>query len=101
MSYVTINKTGNCSIQLKGVLSFDTIPGLEHEARSMFSDCEILSVDLSGVTRSDSAGISLLVEWMRSARELDKELRYVNLPSQMLSIVRVCSLEHILPIVRE
>jgi phospholipid transport system transporter-binding protein len=57
---------------------------------------EQVTVDLRGVTRSDSAGLALLVEWLRESEIGGNTIKFVNVPAQLLSIARVCGLEDIL-----
>lgn len=88
-------------LHLSGELSFHTVPDLWRQTRELFKGCPTLTIDLSGVERSDSAGLALLVEWMREAARCGTELRFVNMPTQMLAIARVSSLDRILPLSRE
>jgi phospholipid transport system transporter-binding protein len=55
-----------------------------------------LRVDLAGVTRADSAGLALLVEWLRESEIAGNSIEFVNVPAQLLSIARVCGLDDIL-----
>lgn len=87
--------------RLSGELGFHTVPELWQQTRTLFHDCRSLTIDLSGVERSDSAGLALLVEWMREAARCGAELHFVNMPPQMLAIARVSSLDRILPLTRE
>jgi Predicted NTP binding protein (contains STAS domain) len=90
-------------LKVLGVLSFDTVPALWKQARSLFNKNESpsLCIDLGGVTRCDSAGLALLIEWTRSARRARKAIVFMNVPEQMLSLARVSSLEDILPLARQ
>ncbi|MBF6309145.1 STAS domain-containing protein, partial [Nocardia farcinica] len=54
--------------------------------------------DLQAVTRSDSAGLALLVEWMQFARQQDRKLSFRNLPDQLRDIARISGLEDLLPL---
>ena len=83
--------------RLVGELSFDTVPQLIEQAAAVFPDCPELEVDLGGVRRSDSAGLALLIEWVRQARAVDQTIRLVNMPEQMRDIVRVSGLDNVLP----
>lgn len=88
-------------LRLTGDLSFCSVPALREQALPLLQQAEdTLEIDLSGVGRSDSAGLALLVEWMRTAKRLNKSLRYLNIPMQMLAIARVSSLDQILPLAR-
>lgn len=53
-------------------------------------------VDLAGVDYSTSAGIALLLGWLRAATQAGKQLRFDNLPADMAAIARVGGLDHIL-----
>lgn len=100
MTAATLEKDGAGRFQLLGALSFDSVPALCAHASQLFTELDSVQVDLQGVTRSDSAGVALLVEWMRVAREQERVIRFVNIPHQMLAIARVSSLDDILPLSR-
>ncbi len=84
--------------RLSGELSFQTVPGLSERSAALFADQSHVDVDLRDVRRADSAGVALLVEWAREARQRAVEIRYLNVPGQMLAIARVSSLDQILPL---
>jgi len=87
--------------RLVGELSFDTVPNLVERGEELFDGSPVLCIDLSGVDRADSAGLALLIEWTRSAREEGKQIRFVNIPAQMRDIARVSGLDNVLPFSRE
>ncbi len=87
--------------RLAGELSADSVPALAHRGADLFKGDGPVDVDLSGVERSDSVGVALLVEWMVEAHRREREIRYLNIPAQMLSIARVSSLDHVLPLIRD
>lgn len=92
-----IEETGHGSWMLAGELSFSTVPALMDGMDIKSADRNCISIDLGGVTRSDSAGLALLVEWLRESERLGKTITFLNMPVQMQSIARVCGLEGILP----
>lgn len=100
MSGGTIRNAPDGRLVLAGELSFATVPHLWEEARDLLRDAGDLRIDLQDVQRSDSAGLALLVEWMRAARRLGKAIEFLNIPPQMLAIARVSSLDQILPLSR-
>ncbi len=84
---------------LTGVLSFQTVPVVWRQGLSMFNgEDAAVHLDLKGVSRSDSAGLVLLIEWMRHLREQGREINFTNVPQQMLAIARVSSLDKQLPL---
>ncbi|MGB5539217.1 MAG: STAS domain-containing protein [Gammaproteobacteria bacterium] len=89
---------GNGSWLLEGELDYYTVPGvLASSARRMTGEGSI-RVDLKGVTRADSAGLALLLAWLRDAERAGRSISFVNVPAQLQSIARVCGLEEILPL---
>lgn len=86
--------------RLSGELNFDTVPELLKSSHALFRDAERIDIDLSAVARSDSAGLALLVEWMRQAEKMHKPIQFLNIPQQMMAIVRVSGLDQVCPISR-
>lgn len=81
---------------LQGELGFDSVSSvLQHAGANMLGNGH-LEVDLKGVTRADSAGLALLVEWLRESEKAGNEITFINVPPQLLSIARVCGLDEIL-----
>jgi len=55
-----------------------------------------LEVDLGAVDRVDSAGLALLIEWMRRGMKNNTEVQFVSMPDQMKEIARMSGLATIL-----
>lgn len=85
---------------LEGELSFKTVVKLLADFQALPDQGNEIQIDLQGVSRADSAGLALLVEWMRNAQTLGKSIRFLNIPQQMLAIARVSSLDQVLPLSR-
>ena len=92
-----IEETGHGSWLLVGDLNFTSVPALGGGLDMGSADRTHISIDLAGVTRSDSAGLALLIEWLRESERLGKTITFMNMPAQMQSIARVCGLDGILP----
>lgn len=85
--------------QLTGDLSFATVPQVYLEADTLFgSPATAVVLDLSHVERTDSAGLALLVEWLRQARRLHKNLHFRAIPEQLLAIAKASGVEAVLPL---
>ena len=81
---------------LQGELGFASVPSvLRHAGVNMLGKKQ-LTIDLRGVTRADSAGLALLVAWLRESEIAGNSIEFVNIPAQLLSIARVCGLDDIL-----
>lgn len=101
MPEARLETTGDGHLSLSGQLSFDTVPGLWDRWRSLAGGRPAVDVDLAGVHRADSAGLALLVACMRFARQTGQQLRFCNIPTQMLDMARVSGLEDMLPLHRD
>lgn len=84
-------------ILISGELTFATVNSLLTEVKSLVASQSSLDVDLSDVTRSDSAGLALLVHWMRAAKQAKKSLVFHQIPAQMMAIASASGLDELLP----
>ncbi len=86
-------------ILVSGELTADTAPGLESEGRRLLvagtGRCEI---DLAGVNYGSSAGVALLLAWLRAGRAGGREVVFCNVPAGMRSIVNFSGLDSIIPV---
>ena len=81
---------------LSGEIDFDTVPALlGHPGANMVRGRNI-QVDLAEVTRVDSAGLALMVEWLRESRRKGMGISFNNVPEQLQSMARICGLQDIL-----
>lgn len=81
---------------VRGEISFSTAGVLYRQSQKLFTSGKML-IDLSQVSRADSAGVALLIEWLRMARRQNTTVYYENVPAQILSMVQVTGLQHVLP----
>ncbi len=82
-------------LRLSGALSFANVPHLQSQLAPLLAAGGDNVLDLGGVLRSDSAGLALLVEWLRQARQHGVPLRFANIPGQMEAMARV---SHVYPL---
>ena len=87
----------NTVLALTGELSFTTAPDLLDSQQDLFNRRDQLIIDCQQVSRSDSAGLALLIEWLRQAKRYNCQLSFRNLPQQLLDIARVSGVESLLP----
>jgi phospholipid transport system transporter-binding protein len=77
-------------LAVRGALTFDTVPGLWGQSIEWLATTKgSATVDLSEVRRTDSAGLALLVEWLRRAAGRGQAVKFVNIPEQVRSLIRV------------
>lgn len=86
-------------IHVSGDLNAASVPALLDDATALFQQAgEQFSVDLADVTRADSSGLALLIDWMRSARRDNQQLSFRRIPAQLLEMARVSGIESLLPL---
>ena len=89
-------------VRVSGSLTFDTVAEFRRaEAGAMnalFAAEKVVNIDLESVTRTDSAGLALLLHWLRAAARAESTVELSNLPTQLLAIARTCKLDAQLPI---
>ncbi len=54
-------------------------------------------IDLSEVTAVDTATISLILEWIRRAKEQDTAIRFLNFPHNLISLANVYGVLDLIP----
>ncbi len=95
---ITTNGKGEYAIE--GELNNQTVPVISQEFVQLIPAIagKNITLDLSLVSRSDSAGVALLVEVMQLAKSSNLTLFFSNLPQQMTDIAGISGLLDILPI---
>jgi phospholipid transport system transporter-binding protein len=96
MSETRIEALGEGRFKVAGPLSFETVKPLLIRSTAEFGALPRVEIDLSGVTQSDSAGLALLVQWMRQARAQQQQIRFKNIPSQLLALAQISDLDELL-----
>jgi phospholipid transport system transporter-binding protein len=90
---------GDGVLAVRGALTFATVSDLYPQSEGWIRDSAgPVTVDLKDVRRADSAGLALLVEWLRLARAGGRELRFINVSEQVRSLARVNGLGRALQI---
>lgn len=91
---------GEGRFRISGELSFKTVNLVLEESRdSIFAHTgPTVEIDLGEVSRADSAGLALLLQWMRMARSSQLNILFRHLPEQLLAIAHAGDLEELLPV---
>ncbi len=93
-------ETGSGAFLVSSDLTFFTTAALWKTARKSLEKApSSIVIDLGNVQRIDSAGLALLVEWLKIAKQLGKTLTYRQCPPQLGPIAQVYDLESLLPCV--
>jgi len=87
---------GEGRFRLSGELGFKTADQILREAEELFEEHTRIEVDLAGITKTDSAGLALLLEWITWANHTVREIRFTNMPEKVTAIARVTEVEDLL-----
>ena len=96
MTAPVLTATGPGQFGLSGPLVFATAGDLLNASRKMLAGVAGVSIDLGGVTRIDSAGLALLLEWLRWGQAEGRSVRFTALPDKLLAIARLSGVEEML-----
>ncbi len=91
--------TSGARLTLEGRLDFTSVKSLEARGRAWLEGEDAPQhclLDLSGVHYSNSAGVALLLAWLRTARKAGKTLTPINMPDSLEAIIRLGGLAGIL-----
>lgn len=96
MNTVSLDQSGEGRFAVVGDMIFSTVGDLLERSVEIFSYSSGLEIDLVGVERADSAGLALLIEWMKYAKRNGCGIDFLNMPGQMRAISRTSELDEVL-----
>jgi phospholipid transport system transporter-binding protein len=91
-----LESLGAGRFRVSGVLDASTAREVLEQSESRFEQFKELDVDLGGVGESDSAGLALLIEWLRMARLGGQAIRFANVPAQIEALARISEVDDLL-----
>lgn len=83
------------ALSVVGPMTMETVVGLKAEASGFFTR-DLRKVELTEVTDVDSAGIALLIDWLRRARDMNLPVALSALPPAMSSLASLYGLSGLL-----
>jgi len=84
-------------LRVHGPITMDSVEAVLEQGNARFGTGEV-TVDLAGVTEVDSSAVSLLLQWVREAQANGRQLRYVNLNSNVKSLAVLYGVIDLLPL---
>lgn len=96
MPQATITSSVADQFVVAGNLSFDTASYLLQQGNVLFATASNITIDLSAVSHADSAGLALLLEWLRYGKLNNKTVRYINMPAQLKSLAAISEVDTML-----
>ncbi len=81
------------TLGVHGVLSFDTAAAALNSIRAAMADRNVVRLDLSGISRADSAGLACVVA---AVAEAGSSIDVVGMPDGMRALAQVCELDNLI-----
>ncbi|HHQ69692.1 MAG TPA: STAS domain-containing protein [Halothiobacillaceae bacterium] len=87
-------------IKLAGTLGFSTVATADNQWLNALNEhCDTIEVDLAEVGRIDSAGLALMVSWMKLAQEKGVAIRYTHLPRSLAGMAAIYGIDSLFQVV--
>lgn len=96
---VEVTETGPGQVTVRGALSFETARGACDLGIKLFKrsrKAPQIVIDCGGVTDADSAGLAVLLEWLKWALKNQRPMAFQNLPEAIRAVARISEVEPLL-----
>ena len=80
-------------VMLSGDLTFATIHKKNVQLIDFKKTQGEVVLDLTEIKNSDSAGLALLIEWMKLSKKNQAQLKFKNIPQQLLTLAKLSGFE--------
>ncbi|HEY8682331.1 MAG TPA: STAS domain-containing protein [Rhodanobacter sp.] len=84
------------TLGVSGVLSFDTAAAALPAIHAALAEGAANQLDLSGVSRSDSAGLACVLAVAARAARDGQALQVIHMPADMQALAQVCEVDTLL-----
>ncbi|MGF1680654.1 STAS domain-containing protein [Photobacterium minamisatsumaniensis] len=81
---------------LSGILERDTVPAFWQQNHEWMPQDSQVKLDLAALTRVDSAGMVMLLHVYQQLRQNGAELTLLNVPEQLITLLRLSHIETML-----
>jgi len=89
VSKLNIVDQGGGHFFIDGDLTFSTIDKQTVKSFSFLKSAKDITIDLSHVTCTDSAGLALMIEWIKYAHDNNTHLHFKKIPEQLLTLAKL------------
>jgi phospholipid transport system transporter-binding protein len=89
MSSLSLTIKSDELVLLSGDLTFATINKKTVQLIDFKKINHELVIDLAQIANSDSAGLALIIEWLKISKTGQARLRFKNIPAQLLTLAKL------------
>jgi len=97
-SSISISEPSTGRIVVTGELTFATARNARQIGVTVLdgSSAQSIVVDCQGITRADSAGLAVLLDWLAWSRRKSRAMKLENLPASLVAIARISEVDGLL-----
>jgi phospholipid transport system transporter-binding protein len=88
----------NNRVYLSGEIDFSNVMSVYQKSLSLFDDRKPLVFNLSEVKNSNSAGLALMMEWLKQARATGQTIIFQQIPSDLFALARASGVDKLIPL---
>ncbi len=74
-------------------MTFSTLNKKTIKSFGFLNTTKEICIDLEKVTVADSAGLALMIEWIKHSKLLNSKLRFKNIPQQLFTLAKLSDLD--------
>ncbi len=89
MTPIKVKQATVKSLEIEGDLTFSTIDKNTAKVMDKLLTPHDITIDLKNVKAVDSAGLALIIEWLKIAHTRNIKLNFINVPKQLLALARL------------
>ena len=93
MTKLSIIDQGAGRFIVDGDLTFSTIDKQTVKSFAFLKASKHITIDLGRVSCTDSAGLALMIEWIKYSRHLRTQIAFKNIPEQLLNLAKLSGLD--------
>jgi phospholipid transport system transporter-binding protein len=95
MNKLTISKEKPGYFIVDGDLTFSAMDKKTVKSFAFLAGQKEITIDLGGVGNADSAGLALMLEWIKIARGKKILLKFRNIPQQLLNLAKLSGIDQL------
>lgn len=93
MSAFEVGQEDNGDYFVKGDLTFHTLNKKTIKSYAFLKSSDEIYINLEKVKSADSAGLALMIEWIKLSKLYNTKLTFKNIPQQLLTLANLSSIE--------
>lgn len=94
MSQLTLIEQHPGFFIVEGKLTFSSIDKKTVKSLNFLQSADKICIDLEKVETTDSAGLALMIEWIKQSKTHGVQLSFKNIPEQLLTLAKLSGFDN-------